>query len=194
MAKKTAVKKVAVKKAKQLPLAPIVKGESKTYIKGGVIFEVTAVIPTQSYGNIQPRIQVIVDTIEEGRALVMPVIEMMYKTYSESKPQFLGKVAVTEKIVTPPTAQTVTTPAQPTTPPAPQATATGPADATANATAPAKPKSEFVLKAEKMLSLAATEDAAIRIQDQIEKSTKIAEEDKPALLTLCLQRRGELAK
>lgn len=186
-------KKKAVKKAKQLPLVEKAAKPKKSSVKF-VSLTVTAVIPTQQYGNIQPKIEVQADNYADARAFVMPLIEELYAQYTETKPGFLGRIQVTEKVVgqvmpiTPAAekklAQTSTTP---------QAGHVADATATASA-APAKPKSEFVLKAEKMLSLAATEDAAIRIQDQIEKSTKIAEEDKPELLKQCLVRRGELSK
>lgn len=185
-------KKKAVKKAKQLPLVEKAAKPKKSSVKF-VSLTVTAVIPTQQYGNIQPKIEVQADNYADARAFVMPLIEELYAQYTETKPGFLGRIQVTEKVVTPATQGPApkATPAQ--TPTTPQAGHVADASATASA-APAKPKSEFVLKAEKMLSLAATEDAAIRIQDQIEKSTKIAEEDKPELLKQCLVRRGELSK
>lgn len=180
-------KKKAVKKAKQLPLVAkeVKSGGRKPNVKF-VSLTVMAVIPTQQYGNIQPKIEVQADNYEDARAFVMPLIEQLYAQYTESKPGFLGRIQVTEKVVTPPTAAQTAAPA-------PQATAQA-AATTANTTAPAKPKSEAVIKAETALRLAATEDAATRIQDQIEKSTKIAAEDKPDLLKLCLVRRGELSK
>lgn len=175
------------------PIGHAEKGESRTFTLGGVVFEVTAIIPTQMYGNIQPRIQVCVNTVEEGRAMVMPMIEDLYRTYGEApvngKPiKFLGNIVETVKdlseapstVITAPSAlsQSATTAA---TTAAPEATAQAP-----------KEKSPAVQKAEKALSLAMSLDAVIIIQDQIEKSTKIDQADKPELLTLCLKRRNEL--
>lgn len=186
-----AKKKSVAKKAKQLPLV-----EKKTLVKKSsakfVSLSVMAVIPTQSYGNIQPKIEVQADTYEEARDFVLPHIKALYSMFAESKPGFLGKIEVTERVVTPTQGGApAATPAQ--TPTQPQAGHVADSSATASA-APSKPKSEAVLKAEKALSLAATEDAAMAIQDQIEKSVKIAAEDKPELLKLCLKRRGELSK
>lgn len=196
-------KKAKAKKAKQLPLVEKTAKVSKPAKSTAkfVSFTVTAVIPTQQYGNIQPKIEVQAASYEEACDFAMPMIEALYAKYMESKPGFMGRIQVTEKVVAPPAAVApkLATVQTPTTPQAghvadSSATASAAQQSTANQAAPAKPKSEFVLKAEKMLSLAATEEAAVRIQDQIEKSTKIAPEDKPALLTLCLQRRGELEK
>ena len=105
--KKTVAKKSVAKvaKTKKAPktIKPV-KGEEITFTRGGVVFEVSAVIPTQQYGNIQPKIQVVCNTVEEGRAMVMPMIEELYKTYAETplsgKPlKFLGKVTESEKVV-----------------------------------------------------------------------------------------------
>ncbi len=186
-------KKKTVKKAKQLPLvAKEVRGRRMSTAKF-VSLSVMAVIPTQSYGNIQPKIEVQAETYEEARDFVLPHIKELYTMFAESRPGFLGKIEVTEKVVTPVTAQTVTTPAV-TTPAQATAQAQVAQQAATNQPTSVKPKTEAVLKAEAAIRLAATEDAMVLIQGQIEKSTKIAEEDKPALLTLCLKRRGELAK
>ncbi len=200
-----ATKKPAVKK----PVAPkdakptkVEKGEMVMHTRGGVIFEMTATIPTQQYGNIMPRIQVVCDTIEEGRAMVMPVIQELYMTYAEkprdgSKLTFSGSsVRETEKVVgapiavRPEVAERVqgiapgasTTPQATDTPapvaqdiPAPVQTAQAPV---------AAPKSEFALRAEKMIGLALTAEAAVAIKTQIEKSEKIPAEEKPALTVL----------
>lgn len=180
MAKKAAAKKV--KKGKQLPLVAKEAGIKKSTAKF-VSLSVMAVIPTQSYGNIQPKIEVQAETYEDALGFVLPHIKALYSMFAESKPAFLGKIEVTEKVVTPPAAaQTTTTPS-----------AGHVADASATASA-GKPKTEAVQKAEKAISLAASEDAMLLIQGQIEKSTKIADEDKPELLKLCLKRRSELSK
>lgn len=157
-----------------------------------VSFTVAAVIPTQSYGNIQPSITVEAPTIEEARAVVMPVVEEMIRTYAETKPGFLGRVEMKETIVTPakpveltaspaPTATASSTPASPvSTPPA----------TTSLSTSTATPKAPIsdhpaVMKAEKAISIAATQDAVNVIQKQIENSEKIPKEFKSALVELC---------
>lgn len=183
--------KKAAKKAKVAPKTPKAVKPKKTTAKF-VSLAVTAVIPTQSYGNIQPRIEVQAATYEDARDFVMPLIEQLYAHYGESKPGFLGKVEVSEKVVTPAPAPKVEAPASPSSAPAPAA-----APVPSTSTEPAvsdKPKSEAVAKAEKAISLAMTPEAAVLIQDQIEKSVKIAAEDKPALLNLVLKKRGELGK
>lgn len=164
-----------------------------------ISFSVTAVIPTQQYGNIQPKIEVTASSIEEARAFVMPVIEDLYKQYAESKPGFLGKVVVTEKII--PQAQVSPVPAEQAQnsyvengaaqQPQAQSSAAQQNNTDLVPGAAPKPKSDAVLKAEKAISLAMTAQAAIAIQDQIEKSVKIAPEDKPELIALVLKKRNE---
>jgi hypothetical protein len=185
-AKKEVVKKVAAPKP--------VKSSVKL-----VSFAVQATIPTQQYGNIMPRIEVVADSIEEARATVMPFIEEIYKTYAEKsrdgKPLFEGsKVEVTEKVVgqtvtvRPEVAERIhnTAPVAITAPVAPQEapaldqateTPVEPADAPVQ-------RSEPAIKAEKAISLAMTEEAAKKIKEQIEKSVKIPADEKPALIEL----------
>ncbi len=190
MAKKVVEEKKAVltkKLAKKLaPLFPKAVNQPKGSATL-VSFTVSAVIPTQQYGNIQPKIEVTAGSIEDARAIVMPVIEDLYKTYAEmplsgKEPKFYGKITEEVKIVTP----------------APVAT---PAADKKEAPAPEKkseavdpPKSDAVLKAEKAIKLAMSPEAVEAIQDQIQKSVKIAPEDKPALYTVCLQKKKELKK
>lgn len=150
-----------------------------------VSLKVRAVIPTQQYGNIQPEIEVIAPTYEMARDFVMPRIEELYKTYAErpvngNLPSFVGPIKVEEKIVSAPA------------PKAPAASPVSSAPAPEAAPASSGPKSEAVLKAEKMISLATTPEAALLIQDKIEKSVKITDEEKPALMTLVLNKRNEL--
>lgn len=168
-----------------------------------VSFTVTAVIPTQQYGNIQPKIEVQADSYQDARDFVMPLIEEMYIRYGESKPDFLGRITETIKVVKAvageklekgdlvkkapeevPTAQQEAAKTLP-----PQATAS----TTPTATAPVQ-KPESVLKAEKAVSLAMTEDALNLIKNQIEKSVKIPAEFKPALLNTCEIRRVDIKK
>lgn len=188
-------KVVAAKPAKKVPAPKPAKVAKPNYSL--VSFSVSAVIPTQQYGNIQPKIEVVAKTIQDARAVVMPMIEDLYKTYAEAplsgrEPKFYGKVVETVKTVAP-TAQAAPMPTYTPGPTKEQVEAQqGSAASTEAPAAPQKPKSEAVLKAEKAISLALTGDAAERIQEQIVKSTKIAEEDKPDLITLVLKKRGEL--
>ena len=192
MAKKVTGAKKSTKKAVTIPY----KDKPTATL---VSFSVMAVIPTQQYGNIQPKIEVTAKTIEDARAVVMPMIEDLYKTYAEmplngKEPKFYGKITETVKVVdTESVAQE-------------QAATTRQPDAlnaaaiksqqeqAAPAPTPAAEKPEPVLKAEKAIALAATEDATHAIQDQIQNSTKILPEYKPALYELVLKRRKELSK
>lgn len=158
-------------------------------------FSVRAVIPVQQYSNIQPEITVEAMTYEQARDFVMPLIEDLFRQYSESKPAFLGKVTETVKVVTPPAQQdttfnpTANAVASSATAPAP--VASNESNAVTSTPANAAQKSEAVVKAEKKISLAMSDDAVQLIQDQIQQSVKIAPEDKPALITLCLHKRNE---
>lgn len=181
---KVAPKKVAAPK-------PAKAGVKKASSVKFVSFSVRGVIPTMAYGNIQPEITVSAATYEEARDFAMPLMENLFAQYSETKPTFLGKIEVTEKVVAPAPKAEATTPSSPSSTAASESTTPEPQSSTST---PEKPKSEFVLKAEKMIGLAMTEEAAIRIQDQIEKSTKIATEDKPALIELVLKKRNSFKK
>lgn len=193
----------AVKKNKPLPLPTSQEG-SWTPPVVLTSFSVTAIIPTQQYGNIQPTIAVTASSIEEARAFVMPVIEDLYRTYGETplngkELKFLGKVTETTRVITsaPNSAGTDTPVNVPQMAPVAPKTASGPTEeqiaqqAQSQPEAPVKPKSEAVAKAEKKISLAMSAEAAEFIQDQIENSVKIAPEDKPDLITLVLNKRNE---
>lgn len=178
------------KKEKVEKVEKVAKGANSGYIPRLVSFSVTAVIPTQQYGNIQPKIEVMASTIEEARAMVMPVIENLYETYAEmplsGKPvKFLGKVTETEKRVEK-TSEVVVTPAV-----APVTTAEVVSTPVASET-PALERSEPFKKAEKMIGLALSIDALDAIEAQIQKSVKIQADDKPALYTIVLKKREEL--
>lgn len=191
--KKTVAKKSVVKTTKTKKTPKPVKGEEKTFVRGGVVFEVSAVIPTQQYGNIQPKIQVVCNTVEEGRAMVMPMIEELYKTYAETplsgKPlKFLGKVTESEKQIAPAPIVPIEDPKEV------QATASS-----AVASTPSSSESSLATdrpapfkKAEKMIGLSATIDALNAVEEQIKKSVKIDSEDKPALYEIVLKKREEL--
>jgi len=205
------VKKAVAKKsvAKDAPVAK--KGKATPVIKRSevtlVSFSVTAVIPTQQYGNIQPTIQVNAPTIEEARAMVMPVIENFYETYAElplnGKPvKFLAKVTESHKVVNiepekAPTAAPVVTPAA-TTAPKVEPEATG---SSAAASVPSSSESipqttterpEAFKKAEKAISLAASHDALAAIEAQIQSSIKINPDDKPELYKILNEKRNSI--
>lgn len=188
-----ATKKAATKKVAKATKA--VKADSaEKKIGSSVVFEVTAIIPTQQYGNIQPKIQVTCSSIEEGRALVMPVIEELYKTYAETPlngrdPKFYGNITVEEKVVDAPapapkveTPDTVSSPAV-----SEQSSSTSPAPTSTPAT-----KTEPVMKAEKAISLATSKEALAIIRTQIENSVKIDPASKPDLFTQCDAKYQEL--
>lgn len=197
-------KKKAAKKANGEDTAPARK-QKKVLAKPSVIlvsFSASATIPTQQYGNIQPRIEVTADTIEEARATVMEAIESLYKQYAEKPlsgkdPHFYGRIVETDKnVVTKEQETSVLSPTAPAPkapePVAPASTTSVPATTTETPAPVQKP--EPVLKAEKAISLAMTEDAAMVIQDQIEKSVKIPAEFKKDLLMQVLKKRGDLSK
>lgn len=180
-------------KAPKTPKEPKVKKSTAELIS----FSVTAVIPTQQYGNIQPRIEIKAATIEEARALVMPVIENLYETYAEvplsgKKVKFLSHITESEKIVTAKPVETVPKVEEPTTVSSPEVSAPSSSEPTVSSVPTAPERSEPYKKAEKAISLAPSHDAIDLIKAQIEKSVKIAPEDKPELLQKALDRRNAL--
>lgn len=187
MATKTS-KKAPAKVVQKKVTAPKPVAVKKSTVKF-ISFSFGATIPTQSFGNVLPRIEVQAASYEDARDFAIPKIEELYRHFAEVKPTFLGKITETVKVVTPEPIQ-ANGGSQAQTVAAPQATA----QSSPEPVAAPKPKSDAVLKAEKAISLAMSEDAATAIQDQIEKSVKIAPEDKPALLNLCLHKRNEFKK
>lgn len=148
-----------------------------------VEFSVTATIPTQSYGNITPKITVKAPTIEEARAVVMPIIEDLYNTYAEiardgHPPKFINKaqVTVTEKVIVVPKSEVpnVEAPAAKMEP-----------EQTVVKTAP-------FLNAEGAIKGAMSREALDLVEDAVKKSTKLTAEEKPVLLTQVLYKRKEL--
>lgn len=206
--KKEVVKKAVAKKAKQVKKTIAVPKVNL------ISFSVTAVIPTQQYGNIQPRIEVSAPTIEEARALVMPVIENLYETYAEmplnGKPvKFLAKVTESERVVSvkPPaeaptatvsasvgTGSTVQPVAVPT--PAPEALKSAieatPSPTSLNTQTTAVERPEPFKKAARAIELALSHDAIDLIVAQINKSVKINPEDKPELLNLATEKKNSI--
>jgi len=203
MANKT-VAATSAKKVKKVS-APKPAKVAKPKKKDGVIdmkadtrfvsFAVRAVIPVQSFGNIQPEITVEAPTFEEARDFAMPHIEELYGKYAEVKPGFLGKVNETVKVVSASDGAPVQAPKSPLTAPgksqASEMSSQGvPAPAEANSGVAEGPKPESVLRAERAIERASSDMAALAIQDQIEKSVKIPPAYKPALITLVLEKRG----
>jgi len=201
--KKVAVKKVAVKKV-AVKKTPVVK-KSKVQL---VSFSVTAIIPTQQYGNIQPTITVTAPSIEEAREVVMPALESIYLTYCESQPRgkafaFTPKITeetrIIEKAVTAVPAVVPTPVAVPVSAPAPAvapapvvAPVATPAPVAVPAPEPVAERSEPFKKAERAISLAQGHDALNIIQAQIEKSIKIDPADKPELIISITNRKNDL--
>lgn len=201
---KKEVKKVVAKKAPAVKKEKVIDKEAKVTL---VSFAVSAVIPTQQFGNIQPRIEVTAPTYEEARAYVMPLMEELYTQYAEMPlngrpPRFLGKVTETEKVVdvkvpvvnTPPemTAKS-DTPAPVAEEPAPVTTepvVTAP-ESTLAPQAPVERPAPF-LKAQKAISLALSYEALDVIEKQISDSVKIDPADKPELLRMATERRNEI--
>ncbi len=147
-------------------------------------FSVSAVIPTQQYGNIQPKVEVTAGSIEEARDAAMNIIEDLYRKYAElplngREPRFYGKVSEEVKVVVPPKEEK----------PAPEPK---PAPETREATA-AVAKPDPVLKAESAIAAASSPEAILLVGRQIEASTKIPAEYKDDLATLVLKKRNALA-
>lgn len=175
---KAVVKKIVAPKVVTKPKAVKSKVEF-------VSFTVRAVVPTQSYGNIQPEITVKAPTFEEARDFAMPKIEALYKQYAEIKPAFLGKVTEEVKIIAPTSGAYTPASGTPT-------AAVAPTPVAETTSVPVE-KSTSVQKAEKMIALAASEDALITIQNQVNASTKLTDAEKPDLAIQILKRRNEFA-
>jgi hypothetical protein len=182
-----ATKKVKVEKAETKPSKA--KAAEKPQVTL-VSFEVMATIPTQDYGNICPKITVVAPTIEIARDTVMPIIEDMYQAYArvlltEKAPKFFNKASVvaTEKKVD------MTVDSKPIIgfdtskqAPAPKK------EAVATEEAPL-PTYEAFKKAENAIASAVSREALNLVEEQIKKSVKVQEVDKPILFTLVLKKR-----
>lgn len=212
-------KKVAVKKAvakvveKKAPVAKKAVAEKKVVVKKSAVqlvsFSVTAIIPTQQYGNIQPTITVTAPSIEEAREVVMPALESIYLDYAESvprgkaffvAPKITEETRIIEKAVTPsevgapnpmrapaPTQAVVQAAAQPQVPAPDLAPAPAPAPVASVAE-----KSESFKKAARAISLALGHPALDMIRAQIESSVKIDPSDKPELIASLVNRKNEI--
>jgi hypothetical protein len=94
--KETAPKKEKVPATKKIDKAIAEVKKSKVEL---IEFSITAIIPTQMYGNIQPTIKVKANTLEDARDTVVPFVEDLYKKYAEVLPKFLREVVVVERVV-----------------------------------------------------------------------------------------------
>jgi len=194
-------KKVAVKMVKEVK-AP--KYELVT-------FSVKATIPTQQYGNIMPEIVVKAKTIEEAKAIVLPMIESLYVQYCE-KPRdggsvsFMSRSSVTveeKKVDVPkpepkaPEIKKETGPMsadrQNTMTPDPAAKVTAPAESVEDLANDLNDRSPAFIKASKAISSCKSKDALDLIEGQIQKSVKLTPEEKPLLLTELLKKGKEFA-
>lgn len=170
-------------------------------------FSVTVVIPTQQFGNIQPKIDIEAVTIDQAVEFVKPYIEQLYRTYAAEFPAFMKeKVTVEEKHVDVP-APVPAAPKADTTKPEPAAqtntwspgkekneshpvaTKSAP-DLNAPKTDP-EVKDEAYLKGEAAIAGAANLAALNIVEQKIKDSTKVKEEDKPFLITKVLKKRKE---
>lgn len=200
--KKEAVKKEKTakvqKEAKPVKLAPVKKVKYEL-----LSFEISATIPTQMYGNICPKISVKAVTIEDAKSIVVPFIEELYSSYASEGPDgkkanFVNKAKVTveEKFVDPKITNTPVAPVAPATSqpvkPAPSVAQTVAPSAPVQQDEDVTPKTQAFIKAENAIKSAMSLDALNLIEDQIQKSIKLTNEEKPLLLTDVLKKRKEL--
>ncbi len=180
-----------------------------------VSFEVTAVIPTQEYGNIMPKFVVETNGLGAQAAIdhVMPFIETLYQTYGETprsgKPlKFLSKahVTATEKIVDPsaiaPNAIVPNAPAKNNVVPDSETVvplgSTVPVPVKPAKEAPEAPvsegeaKSAAYTKAENAVLSASSLDALNLIEDKVIQSEKLSHEEKMPLYEMILKKHKEL--
>ena len=216
--KKEPTKKAPAKKApaKKAPAkkAPTKKAPAKKAKVTLLEFSMTAVIPTMSYGNIQPTISVKAKTLEEANEFVLPYIEELYKTYaySENKtsyPRFMKeKVTVTEKVVDvkkkeqakevkvpvkTEVAETVKETEKVSTPEVKKEVLQVPSKPSEGDSLSASlEESRSFTKASKAIASAMSIDAVDQLQAQIHRSKNLTEPEKPLLLEECLLKRKEL--
>lgn len=162
-------------------------------------FEILAVIPTQMYGNISPKISIKAKTIEEAKEILLPAIESIYLAYAE-KPRDGSALAFTSKANVTAVEKKVEVPAATTAPKKPegQGIATPPAEKpktpaqeSADALADELSKSPAYTKAENAVKNCTSREALDMIEDQIQKSVKLTDAEKPMLLTAVLYKRKE---
>jgi len=187
-AKKTVAKKNTVKKSK-------VKLTN---------FTIGATIPTMSYGNIQPMISVEAPSIEEAKAVVLPVIEDLYARYAVTPlikaEKVVPKVTVTEKVVEVPAENP--TPKEAVAAKKEEMVAEKPKEEVIPSPTPVKTEADTLsdeleespafTKAKKAITNAFSLDALSLIENQIQKSIKLTESEKPLLLSEVLKKRRDL--
>lgn len=146
-------------------------------VKSSVVmlsYEMIAVIPTVSYGNIQPRIMVNAKTIKEATDFILPHIEELYAKYCEVVPNFAKAPVVIVKEI--------------------------PAEKPPESKAPEAKKqdvthvSEPFTKAKKVVDSALSVDALNLISDKIKESTKLTGEEKDALMVILINKIKEFKK
>ena len=199
--KKEPTKKAPAKKA------PTKKAPAKKAKVTLLEFSITAVIPTMSYGNIQPTISVKAKTLEEANEFVLPYIEELYKTYAyaenkTSYPRFMKeKVTVTEKVVDvkkkeqakTEVAETVKKTEKVSTPEVKKEVLQVPSKPSEGDSLSASlEESRSFTKASKAIASAMSIDAVDQLQAQINRSKNLTEPEKPLLLEECLLKRKEL--
>lgn len=144
-------------------------------------YEMTAVIPTVRYGNIQPRIVVTADNIKDATELILPHIEELYAKYCEDIPNFAKAPVVTIKEI----------PATPIF-----------VGLSKGALEPAQePKKEDVtyssesfLKAKKTIESALSEDSLKLITERVHKSINLSAPEKEVLVGIIINRIKEIQK
>lgn len=188
------------------PKATKAKGDKKKSVKVVqpdlviklVSYTVEAIIPTMMYGNITPKITVEARTMEDAKLAVMPHIEELYNTYAVEpmdgrKPAFMSKASVTatERVVPQNVPGKAVDPIKPVEKP------------TTPTPTPTAPKSELDALAEDLKTSPAydkalsaiknsmSKDALGLIEEQIQKSTRLTESEKPLLLSEVLKKRKE---
>lgn len=142
-----------------------------------ISYEIKAVIPTGMYANIQPGIIVTAGSLDEAEAVVLPYIDRLFEKYQEDSrdgrvAKFLAKSPIKSSVTATETVVKLS--------------------ATDGTKEVVSPISEAYMKAKKAIDSAMSIDAINLINAQIEKSTKLAPEDKPILLKLALEKLNEL--
>jgi len=197
-------------KVKKQKLVPVLKKEEVVRVPKYelVTFGIKATIPTQQYGNIMPEIIIKAKTIEDASAVLLPVIEKLYVTYSE-KPRdggsvpFMSRASVTveeKKVEVPkPVAKAPEIKKEgvlakaaeaPKAPEAPKATPVQTAEELAD---DLNDRSPAFIKARTAVRSSTSLDALNLIEEQVQRSVKLSADEKPELLTEILKKRKTFA-
>jgi len=203
------MKKTNKKEVEKKEKAPKVQKEAKP-VKIALVkkakyellnFEISAVIPTQMYGNICPKISIKAGTIEDAKSIVVPFIEELYSSYASEGPDgkkanFVNKAKVTveQKFVDPKITITPVTPAPVSPAPTPSVapkTSEPKSEPVSEPDEDPTPKTPAYTKAENAIKSAVSLDALNLIEEQIQKSIKLTNEEKPILLAEVLKKRKE---